>query len=123
MLSACVCKMNMDDVGLYVYVLVLVCCGGLCLCGEDMMMVVGWLCMITDFFLVVVFVVVAGLVVFLRFDLVWFRYFFSFVRLISKNKFIYYYFILQYDFFFFLFNEIIKTILLFQALELTWYKK
>lgn len=43
--------------------------------------------------------------------------------LISKNKFIYYYFILQYDFFFFLFNEIIKTILLFQALELTWYKK
>lgn len=95
----------------------------LCLCGADMMMVVGWLCMITDFFLVVVFVVVAGLVVYLRFDLVWFRYFFSFVRLISKNKFIYYYFILQYDFFFFLFNEIIKTILLFQALELTWYKK
>lgn len=84
----------------------------LCLCGADMMMVVGWLCMITDLFLVVVFVVVAGLVVF-----------FSFVRLISKNKFIYYYFILQYDFFFFLFNEIIKTILLFQALELTWYKK
>lgn len=48
----------------------------LCLCGADMMMVVGWLCMITDLFLVVVFVVVAGLVVFLRFDLVWFWYFF-----------------------------------------------
>lgn len=33
-----------------------------------------------------------------------------------------YYFILQYDFFFFLlFNEIIKT-MLFQALELTWYE-
>lgn len=48
----------------------------LCLCGGDMMMVVGWLCMITDLFLVVVFVVVAGLVVFLRFDLVWFRYYF-----------------------------------------------
>lgn len=41
----------------------------LCLCGADMMMV-GWLCMLTDLFLVVVFVVVAGLVVFLRFDLV-----------------------------------------------------
>jgi len=47
----------------------------------------------------------------------------GFCWLISKNKFIYYYFILQYDFFFFLFNEIIKTILLFQALELTWYIK
>lgn len=46
----------------------------LCLCGADMMMVVGWLCMITDLFLVVVFVVVAGLVVFLRFDLVWFGF-------------------------------------------------
>lgn len=30
--------------------------------------------MITDLFLVVVFVVVAGLVVFLRFDLVWFGF-------------------------------------------------
>lgn len=86
-----------------------------CMCA-DMMVMVGWLH--DNCFWVVV--VVAGLVWWLSLS-VWFG--FSFVRLISKNKFIYYYFILQYDFFFFLFKEIIKTILLFQALELTWYKK